>query len=104
MKVPGAVKRGRVFVVSAPAGTGKTTLVQLLEDEFDNVARAISFTTRQLRRGEKQGIDYHFVREEKFKKMIKEDAFYEYAEVFGEYYGTCKKEVEKKLKKENTLF
>ncbi len=99
MKVLGTLKKGRIFVVSAPAGTGKTTLVRMLMDEFDSVTRSISYTTRKMRRGEKEGKDYHFISGEDFRKMVKVDAFYEYAEVFGEYYGTSKKEVENQLKK-----
>ena len=99
MQVLGTLKRGRIFIVSAPAGTGKTTLVQMLVDEFDCVQRSISYTTRKMRRGEAEGKDYHFVSEDVFKKMVQTDAFYEYAEVFGEYYGTSKKEVENALKK-----
>lgn len=93
-KVLGSLKKGLIFIISAPAGTGKTTLVRMLTEEFDCVAESISFTTRQPRPSEKEGKDYYFIPKEEFEKKIREDEFLEYAKVFDKYYGTSKKVVE----------
>ena len=90
--------KGKVFVISAPSGTGKTTIEKKLKEDLKNIEPIVSFTTRKPRPGEKEGEDYHFVSKEKFEKMIKEGEFLEWAEVYGNYYGTPKKEVLKKLK------
>ena len=87
--------KGLFFIVSAPAGTGKTTLVNKLTEEFNCVVRSISYTTRKARKGEIDGKDYFFISEEEFKKKIENDEFLEYANVFGNYYGTSKEFVEK---------
>jgi guanylate kinase len=89
-KLLGNLKRGLAFIVSAPAGTGKTTLVKKLTVEFPCVTTSISFTTRQPRINEIDGIDYHFVTTEVFEKKIKENDFLEYVQLFGNYYGTCR--------------
>ncbi len=89
-KILGNLPRGLVFVLSAPAGTGKTTLVRMLRDEFLTVTESVSCTTRLPRHGEVNGQDYHFLSEDEFKKRIKSGDFLEYAEVFGHYYGTSK--------------
>lgn len=81
-------KRGKLFVISAPSGTGKTTVVRKLLSENPWLIESISYTTRKPRIGEKDGSDYHFVDLKKFKKLVDEDFFAEYAEVHGEYYGT----------------
>lgn len=88
------MKKGLVFVISAPAGTGKTTLVKMLQEEFKNVVDSISYTTRPPRLSEVDGKDYHFVTKEEFEKKIQEGEFLEYAKVFHYYYGTSKKYVE----------
>ena len=97
MKLLGTLDLGLVFVVSAPAGTGKTTLVRMLTEEFDCVAESISYTTRPIRRGEVEGRDYYFISETEFKKKIAQGDFLEYARVFDHYYGTSRKTVEEKL-------
>lgn len=97
MKLLGTLDLGLVFVVSAPAGTGKTTLVRMLTEEFDCVAESISYTTRPIRRGEVEGSDYHFIDETEFKKKINQGDFLEYARVFDHFYGTSRKTVEEKL-------
>lgn len=94
MKVLGSLKKGLIFVLSAPAGTGKTTLVRMLTKEFDCVVESISFTTRKPRPNEKDGRDYHFVSKEEFEKKIREGEFLEHAKVFDHYYGTSRKVVE----------
>jgi guanylate kinase len=90
----GGLKRGLVFVISAPAGTGKTTLVRMLRQEFPCVVESISFTTRQLRKNEIAGSDYHFISIPEFEKKIEEGEFLEYAKVFNNYYGTSRTFVE----------
>lgn len=93
-KLLGSLSSGLLFVISAPAGTGKTTLVRMLQDEFASVAESISYTTRKMRPKEIEGRDYHFISVEEFHRKIAADEFLEYAEVFGHYYGTSKKLVE----------
>lgn len=95
--VLGNFPRGRVFIVSAPAGTGKTTLVQMLVKEFSCVVSGISYTTRPMRAEEVSGIDYHFISQTEFEQKKATGDFLEYAEVFGHYYGTSKSAVEEKL-------
>lgn len=94
MGVFGNLKKGLVFIVSAPAGTGKTTLVEMLISEYPTeMKRSVSCTTRSPRGAEKEGVDYFFVTQEVFEKKIKEGAFLEYAKVFNHYYGTLKETV-----------
>ena len=91
------MKRGILFVLSAPAGTGKTTLVNKLVEEYPNIVRSISFTTRKPRKNEVEGVDYHFVTEEEFEKRVREGDFLEHAKVYNAYYGTSKSQVEEQL-------
>jgi len=87
-----------IFVISAPSGAGKTTLInRLLESERD-LMFSISTTTRSNRKGELDGIHYHFVSKDDFNMMIENDEFVEWAEVYGNYYGTTKKEVDRIMK------
>ena len=86
-----------MLVLSAPSGTGKTTLSKLLIKKDDHLKLSTSVTTRPMREGEVDGKDYHFVTEKKFKKMAMADEFIEYAEIFGNFYGTPRGEVEKAL-------
>jgi guanylate kinase len=95
----GALKRGLVFVISAPAGTGKTTLVRMLQSEFHCLVESVSFTTRKPRPNETDGKDYFFISKEAFEKKIKEGEFLEHAQVFDNYYGTSKTFVEKEREK-----
>ena len=101
LTVLGGLKKGLVFVISAPAGTGKTTLVRMLQKEFDCVDESISYTTRQPRPSEIAGRDYHFITVPEFEKRIGEGDFLEYAQVFGNYYGTSRKFVQEKQLKGN---
>ncbi len=78
----------QLFVVSAPSGAGKTSLVRRAVKELSRLSVSISHTTRDMRPGETDGEDYHFVDRETFEKMIEAGNFLEYAEVFGNYYGT----------------
>ncbi|MBU6447161.1 MAG: guanylate kinase [Verrucomicrobia bacterium] len=93
------MKRGLVFVISAPAGTGKTTLVKMLKEEFHHIVGSVSYTTRLPRANEVEGRDYHFISTKAFEQKIKEDEFLEYAKVFDHYYGTSKKYVESQQEK-----
>jgi len=77
-------------MISAPSGAGKTSLVRKLLELTPDLALSISHTTRPMRPGERDGIDYHFVAVETFQAMVAAGAFLEYAEVFGNFYGTSK--------------
>lgn len=81
-------REGVLFVISAPSGAGKTTLCKEVIDIFPNLRHSVSFTTRPMREGEVDGRDYHFITLTLFKQMIEKDAFAEWAEVHGNYYGT----------------
>lgn len=89
-KLLGNMPQGLVFVLSAPAGTGKTTLVRMLIRDFDCIAESVSCTTRSIRPGEVAGKDYYFLSQEEFEEKIRSGDFLEYAQVFGNYYGTSK--------------
>lgn len=80
--------RGLLFIVSAPSGTGKTTLVERLVQVVPNLRMSRSYTSRPQRAGEQDGVDYTFIDRRRFEAMIAEGAFLEWADVFGNYYGT----------------
>jgi len=82
-------QEGLLIVISAPSGAGKTTLCNALVSRFPALKESISYTTRQPRQGEQDGVDYHFVSVDRFKQMIAEDGFAEWAEVHGNFYGTA---------------
>lgn len=86
---------GTLYVISSPSGGGKTTLVNKLLKHNTSVTRAVTHTTRAPRDGEIDGEHYHFVSVEEFKALLAEDGFLEHAEVFGNWYGTSKQEIEK---------
>jgi guanylate kinase len=88
---------GNLFVVVAPSGAGKTSLVNELLKRDSNIKLSISYTTRAPRAGEVDGRDYHFVTREEFEKMIAAGDFLEYANVYGNYYGTSRRWIEKEL-------
>ncbi|MGR9071619.1 MAG: guanylate kinase [Gammaproteobacteria bacterium] len=90
---------GKLFIVSAPSGAGKTSLVRRLTSEMDNIAVSISHTTRPQRPGEVNGSDYFFVTAAEFEAMMKNREFIECARVFDNYYGTARKTVEEMLAK-----
>jgi guanylate kinase len=85
---------GNLFIVSAPSGAGKTSLVNAVVKALPNICLSVSHTTRPLRPGEQATLDYHFVTQPEFKKMLSENAFLEYAEVYGSFYGTSRLWVE----------
>ena len=80
--------RGLLFIVSAPSGTGKTTLVERLVQVLPDLTMSRSYTSRAARTGEADGIDYHFISRERFEGMILRSEFLEWADVFGNLYGT----------------
>jgi len=86
-------------VLSGPSGAGKSSLIHKIMDDIGECYFSISTTTRPIRKGEKDGVDYYFVDEEEFKREIEEDQFLEYAIVHGNYYGTSLKPVKKALSK-----
>ena len=96
-KALGNLKRGLAFVLSAPAGTGKTTLAKMLFHEFDCVSSSVSYTTRNPRPGEVDGKDYHFISQSQFEEKIRSGDFLEYAKVYQDYYGTSREFVDYEL-------
>jgi len=90
--------KGKLFIVSGPSGSGKSTVTKLVKDRL-NIPLSISATTRKPRNGEIDGKDYFFLTKETFEQKIKNDEFYEYANVHGNYYGTLKEVVESNLNK-----
>jgi guanylate kinase len=90
-------RRGLLFIVSAPSGTGKTTLVERLVQVVPRLRMSRSYTSRAARPGESDGVDYNFVSRERFEAMIGNGEFLEYADVFGNYYGTCAVDTEATL-------
>jgi guanylate kinase len=91
------MQKGTLFVVSAPSGAGKTSLVKALRDSLDGFTVSVSHTTRAQRPGEEHGRDYFFVSRAEFERMIEAGAFLEYARVFGNHYGTACATVEDAL-------
>ena len=90
---------GLLFVVSAASGTGKTSLVKALLERVNNLHVSVSHTTRGQRPGELDGVHYHFSTKEDFLASVQDGGFIEYAEVFGNYYGTSQETVQKQLSK-----
>jgi guanylate kinase len=87
-------RKGLIYVISAPSGAGKTSLVNQLLNILKWVGVCTSHTTRKPRIGELDGVEYHFTSNENFEDLIKDDALIEYANVFGNYYGTAKSEID----------
>lgn len=83
--------KGGIFVISAPSGAGKTTLCRKLLNVMDNLGESVSYTTRQPRKGEENDVDYTFVTEKAFRRMVDRNEFVEWAEVHGNLYGTSRK-------------
>jgi guanylate kinase len=89
--------RGLLFIVSAPSGAGKTTLVERLVEQIPGLKMSRSYTSRPAREGETDGVDYNFVSRARFQAMIADGDFLEWAEVFGNLYGTCAEDTERML-------
>src|SRR6059058_371734 len=94
---------GILYIISAPSGSGKSTLVNEVRRTVLNLEFSVSYTTRAPRGSEKDGMEYHFVTREVFEKMIAEDQFLEFAEVFGNYYGTARRFLEEAAARGNDL-
>ena len=90
-------KRGLLFIVSAASGTGKTTLVERLVQRVPNLCLSRSYTSRAARPGEQDGVDYNFISRPRFEEMARAGEFLEWADVFGNYYGTCAADTERCL-------
>ena len=86
--------RGLLFIVSAPSGTGKTTLVERLVQDLPNLHMSRSYTSRPARAGERDGVDYNFISRERFEAMVRDGAFLEWADIFGHCYGTSAEDTE----------
>lgn len=91
------VEKGTLYVISAPSGAGKTSLVGEMIKADERLGVSVSHTTRPMRQGEQDGVNYHFVSREAFEAMILQDQFLEHADVFGNYYGTSQVWVEQTL-------
>jgi len=91
------MSQATLYIVTAPSGAGKTSLVRALLEREHAIRVSVSYTTRPPRPGERDGVDYHFVDRERFLAMQASDDFLEYAEVFGNYYGTSRRWLEQQL-------
>lgn len=89
--------RGHLFIISAPSGAGKTTLTKAVLNRFKDILYSVSHTTRELRSGEQDGVDYCFIPRDDFKKYINNGKWAEWAEVHGNYYGTSAEFIDKNL-------
>lgn len=91
-------RRGLMLILSSPSGAGKTTIARKLLEEDGEIAMSVSVTTRPMREGEVEGRDYYFVDQAEFDRMVEDNAFYEWATVFGHSYGTPKAQIRAGLK------
>ena len=97
-------KKNIMIILSSPSGVGKTTLTKKIQQKYQSFKISVSHTTRKPRSNEIDGIDYHFVSEKEFKKLINEEKFYEYAKIFENYYGTLKKTVDEDIITNDIIF
>ena len=93
-----------MVILSSPSGVGKTTITKKIQQKYQSFKISVSHTTRLPRSNEVDGVDYNFVSKEEFKGLINKKSFYEYAKIFGNYYGTLKKNVDKTLSKNDIIF
>ena len=93
-----------MIILSSPSGVGKTTITKKIQQKYQSFKISVSHTTRLPRSNEVDGVDYHFVSREKFKKLINENKFYEYAKIFENYYGTLKKNVDNTILHNDIIF
>ncbi|MAB62032.1 MAG: guanylate kinase [Pseudoalteromonas sp.] len=92
-----AQTRGNLFILSAPSGAGKSSLIGALLKKHSDMKVSVSHTTRSPRPGEENGVHYHFVSVDEFKALIEKNDFFEWAQVFDNYYGTSKQAIESQL-------
>ncbi|MEC8225911.1 MAG: guanylate kinase, partial [Pseudomonadota bacterium] len=92
-----AQTRGNLFILSAPSGAGKSSLISALLEKHSDMKVSVSHTTRSPRPGEENGVHYHFVSVDEFKALIEKNDFFEWAQVFDNYYGTSKQAIESQL-------
>ncbi len=93
-----------MVILSSPSGVGKTTITKKIQQKYSSFKISVSHTTRSPRSNEVEGVDYYFVDLKKFKELIKQDKFYEYAKIFNNYYGTLKEKVDENIKNNDILF
>tara|TARA_E500000178_G_C16840630_1_gene670381 strand:- start:68 stop:652 length:585 start_codon:yes stop_codon:yes gene_type:complete len=93
-----------MIILSSPSGVGKTTLTKKIQQKYHSFKISVSHTTRSPRSNEVEGVDYYFVTNKEFKKLIDENKFYEYAKIFDNYYGTLKKSVDNLIKLNDIIF
>ncbi len=93
-----------LVILSSPSGVGKTTLTKKIQQKYNNFKISVSHTTRKPRSNEVDGVDYYFISEDEFKKLITENSFYEYAKIYENYYGTLKDNVDSTLNENDILF
>ena len=91
------MNKGKLYIIAAPSGAGKTSLVKAMVQSTPHVRVSVSHTTRGIRPGEQDGVNYHFTTIDRFKEMLGEGVFLEHAEVFGNYYGTSEHWVREQL-------
>ena len=94
---------GQLFVISAPSGAGKTSLVKALVESSDKIMVSVSYTTRSKRSSEEEGVHYHFIDEKTFRERIESNRFLEYAQVFDHFYGTGQRWVEEQLRNDQDV-
>ena len=93
-----------MLVLSSPSGVGKTTLTKKIQQKYKSFKISVSHTTRSPRSNEVDGVDYNFISHEKFQNLIKKNDFYEYAKIFGNFYGTLKKNIDKLIIENDIIF
>jgi len=93
-----------LVILSSPSGVGKTTITKKIQQKYSSFIISVSHTTRSARSNEVEGVDYFFINKDKFKKLIDDEKFYEYAKIFDNYYGTSKKNVDENIKKNDIIF
>ena len=93
-----------MVILSSPSGVGKTTLTKKIQQKYEKFKISVSHTTRSPRSNEVDGVDYFFISKEKFEDLINKNEFYEYAKIFGNYYGTLKKNVDSLIMSNDIIF
>jgi guanylate kinase len=96
--------KGNLFVISSPSGAGKSSLISALLKQHNDMQVSVSHTTRAPRPGEEHGVHYHFTDVDAFKQLISENGFFEWAEVFGNFYGTSKQAITEQLEQGIDVF